>query len=681
MAFNTRTQNRLAALVRRLPGTALVLLLLLAVGGGLLWYLMTQSSAALPEHATLPALNERAAIGWHANGTATLRAASPHDVYATLGYAHGIRRAWQLALWRQTATGRLAEWFGPGVLPLDRHARRLGLGAVAHAAYADLPAPEKARLQAYATGVNAALTGKSLRRHHAFALLDIDPEPWAPWHALAIERLFGWLATPPPTQPARADSVWADTAVASFARDDARFRQWLHLHRFDRSIAWAVRRDSGAFVFQRHVYGSAATPLFQPVVIEQDNRSVQAVSLPGTPFLPTGQAGTRRWTFFLQSALDLTRAPLDSSAVSVDHQRIRTREGNELLLTIPRLPGALPLGPASAPPDTSSSPPTDSVAAPAQPPDPQQTWHLTWAGWRPVSDAAAWHQLVSGQRPSFELLTGSGLWVEKSNWRVQGTPAVTEPLPNGIFVGQTDWARHQAQSLRALLAQPPADLSALSRNDSSSWAAALAPRLLPTLQGLALSDSTITAALTYLRNWDFHYDRASIGAAIWDAWMRALVRRTGNRPTASDTTSGRASRTAFQSAIDTLTHRFGADVRRWRWERIRPDTRHFPVWSADHLVAQDLSTMARTRYAPLTYPGHGHPSVPAGGASLMDSRRPAPAAWDGWSAVNSPLMMRQRQLDLDAFLERYSFGDGGAVRGPIRSGAPVQTTVLLPDEP
>ena len=666
MALNARTQYRLAALARQLPGTALVTLLTLAIGGGLLWHLMSRPGAAISEQATLPVLEQQASVHWHRNGTATLQAASARDVYAALGYVHGSQRAWSLALWRQTATGRLAEWFGEGVLPLDRHARRLGLASFAQKAYAALDASQQARLESYTAGVNAALTGGSLSQHPPFALLDIDPAPWAPWHALAIERLFAWLATPPLTQTARADSVWADAGITKFGTADARFRRWLHLHSFGRSVAWAVRRDTTTFAFQRHVYGSAARAPFQPVVIEHGGPPVEALSVPGTPFLPSGKAGPQRWAFLLHSAVDLTRAPLDTAAVTVDYERIRTRDGGEELMRVSRLPGALPLGPATMPPDTTVPPP--------------DTWQLAWPGWRPVSDVEAWHQLLALQPPSFGLLSGSGLRVEGANQAVQGDPSVVASLPGGVLVGESAWASDQARALRTRLVSPNADLRTLSRSDSSSWAADLTPQLLPSLQGLALSDSTIIAALTYLRNWDFHYDRASIGATIWGAWMQQVARRTGGRPTATDSLGRPVYRATFRAAVDTLTRRYGSDVRRWRWERIRPDVRRFPVWSADSLVAQDLQTMAATRYAPLTFPGGGHPSAPAGGASLMGTRPPT-AAWEGWSFAASPLMARRRALDLDAFLERYSFTDGGIATGPLREGAPVRVTQLLPDAP
>ena len=52
---------------------------------------------------------------------------SDRDVFFALGLAHAQDRLFQMTVLRRAAQGRLAEIYGPGALPADDLARRLGL--------------------------------------------------------------------------------------------------------------------------------------------------------------------------------------------------------------------------------------------------------------------------------------------------------------------------------------------------------------------------------------------------------------------------------------------------------------------------------------------------------------------------------------------------------------------------
>lgn len=692
--------------MRRALIVGLVLIALVMGGSLLLWYFAYEVDDAPPASSSVSHLTQPASIAWQANGVARISAASRSDAIAALGYAHGTQRTWSLALWRQTALGELGEWFGRGLLPLDRHARQLGLGAMAKEAYAQLPDSTQRLLTAYASGVNAALDAGAAQHHDELVLLDLPLAPWQPWHALAIERLVGWLATSPPP-----DSTIAATTSAAqrFFAADARFRQWLHLHGLERSVAWGVRTATGPALFQRHVYGTSALPLVQEVVLEEAGAPAQAgASIPGTPFLVTGRSGRSAWSVLLHSAMDLAFAPVDSSTLDTVHERIRLRDGGEMLFTTSRAPGQLPLGtPDDRPVRPGALPDTLSVADSIAAVDSIRTqrrsvWQVQWSGLRPGSDASAWLTRTP-QAASFSLMSGRGLRIEGGeSWTVTGEPLVVARLDNGILIGQSPWAQAQARSLRTQL-DASASIETLGASDSSAWAAQGASTVLPFLFRAAPSDSLLSEAMTYLRNWDYAYDRASIGASIFESWLRVHRTATDSLPFLRDrapltppddslayvqwTDSLRADslrrsrrlQSTMQQAVQSLANRFGTDPRQWRWERVNATPRHFPVWSADSLVDRNLADLSTTRYAAVDQPGRGHPSTLSGGSSLLDAA-PAPvAAWEGWTsaAPNAPFMVRRPRLLTNVFLGRYAAPDRRPPPFALRSDTTAPATTRL----
>lgn len=689
-----------------------LLLVVLAAGGSLLaWYFAYEVNDAPPSAAPVAHLAEPASIAWQANGVARITAASLSDAVAALGYVHGTQRTWSLALWRQTALGRLGEWFGRGMVPLDRHARQLGLGPLAQEAYAQLPDSTQRLLTAYTSGVNAALDAGAAQQHDELLLLDLAPAPWQPWHSLAIERLVGWLATSPPADSTISAST---AAVRRFVAEDATFRHWLHVHGLERSIAWGVRGAQGPVLFQRHVYGTSALPLVEAVILDVAGEPAwMGAALPGTPFLVTGRSGRGAWSTLLHSPMRLTLAPVDSSALRTVHERIRFRDGGETLFTTSRAPGQLPLGPPDARPvrpgalpDTLSA--ADSIAAVDSIRTPRRSvWQVEWTGLRPVSDASAWLALPHRPAPPFTLMSGRGLHLDRNGtWTVVGEPPVVARFDNGMLVGQSPWAQTQARVLRTQLDAPPS-VEALSARDSSTWAAQGASSVLPFLLRTEPQDTLLSEAVTYLRNWDYAYDRASIGASIFESWLRAhrattdslpFIRTPAPRTPPEDSLAyvqwtdslradslrrSRQLQSTLRQAVDSLMKQFGPDPRRWRWEHVRTTPRYFPVWSADSLVGRDLAGLSNTRYAAVERPGRGHPSTLSGGTSLLDAAPAPAAAWEGWTsaAPAAPFMARRPRMYIDRFLGRYAAPDRPPPPFALRDDTAATATTQLRPSP
>src|SRR5207247_9755328 len=95
------------------------------------------------------------AIDDDGSGVPTVQAEDELGLAFGQGWAHARDRRFQMELYRRTAQGRLAEWFGALALPYDRHFRLFGFEAVAESAVARMPAASRAELSAYAAGVNA----------------------------------------------------------------------------------------------------------------------------------------------------------------------------------------------------------------------------------------------------------------------------------------------------------------------------------------------------------------------------------------------------------------------------------------------------------------------------------------------------------------------------------------------
>ncbi|WP_263788613.1 penicillin acylase family protein [Salinibacter grassmerensis] len=643
---------------------------LAAAAGVVLWWTLSGPVTAPPAEHSIDGLRDTTTVGWTSRHTATIEATDAADALTALGYVHGMKRAWTLTVWRYTALGTLSTAFGGDLVSIDRHARRLGFAHHARRAYDRLDATTQERLQAYARGLNAALQSDRVHQRGPFLRFNLTPERWAPWHSLAIERLVAWTSTAPTPKSALSGS-----GLANFRTADRQLRRWLRLHGRSRSVAWAARGSGDTTqtaLFAKHVLGATADPVVQEVAIRRPGAPpTVTASLPGAPLFPTGRAEGQRWTYLLHSDAELAPVNVDSTEARVRHERIAPSQGDEQLVEIRRYGNGVRVGTMR----------------------PDSAWVLEWSGLRARTDLSRWLTTanLSAERdatPSdFHLVAGEGLRVDSAGaWTVEGQPPVVDRGPTSILVGRSDWAAHQADGLRAQARTGPVAPARWSTSDSSTWAAALLPALVPDLASLDDPDSTTVDARSYLRNWDAVYDPASIGAVVFEEWLRAYQREIGRRPTPADSAffAGPRRRRAFRTAVDSLTRRYGTDVRRWRWERAVPGRRFFPVWAADSLVTEDLSDLSSTRFAPLNRPGRGHASSLSGGAARTDPLPlgPAPTHWDGWmQGPRGDLTVRRLRFDPSGFFARSLRSHDRPPPASVQRASVTNTTRLVPSAP
>jgi penicillin amidase len=161
---------------------SLLVLLLLAAGACVLW-LRSAAKAALPQldgDVHLAGLSAPVIIRRDAHGVPHIDAATQDDMLVAQGYVTAQDRLWQMDSLRRSANGELAEILGPAPLKHDKTQRVLEIRLTAQRIYGHLPATDRARLDAYARGVNLFIA--HCEQSHAlpveFRLLMYRPQPW-----------------------------------------------------------------------------------------------------------------------------------------------------------------------------------------------------------------------------------------------------------------------------------------------------------------------------------------------------------------------------------------------------------------------------------------------------------------------------------------------------------------------
>ncbi|PAP78254.1 penicillin acylase family protein [Rubrivirga marina] len=605
-------------------GVVLVLAAALAAAVGVLAYGTTAPHDGTVEVAGLTA---PATIAWGDSGRVWIEGEDEVALAAGLGYVHAADHGWAAALWRQAAQGRLSEWFGADARALDLHARALGFGGLARRTYDALPEPDRAVLDAYARGASAAFAQPGVAQGDAFIVADVVPEAWAPWDALAVERLHAYLAAPAPS----ADSTWlraarADTAVARFVEADSAFRAFLGVPDGGYDRAYTLAADTsgtGRQLVQQVSGGDSALGLLAPAILRTPDRETLALTIPGTLVSPGGWSGGLGWGVLLGSGLRLE--PYGGPKPPPVYSRIVERDGDETLLEVARDTTGLVLraGRDGARPDTTAAAASDSLG---------RGWRVRWRGFRLGTDLGAFRALRAGRVPaSFTLLDGAGLVATRAEVRVLGSPLAF--AANGTtLVAQDSLARYAAEVLAAAPrgAPPPPDslvsdstlrpITPADREVTSAWAR---DRLRGLIAGLGARDSlddVLQAPYAYLNGWDGAYRADGIAPSLFEWWLEAHRDFTGHLPDPADSLDAALLPSTLRIARAELRDRYGPLPTDWRWGRIQGGPQ-FPV------LGTRRSAAARRFRNGYGAPG-GHPTSLLPGPSIVfPDARPGRAVW------------------------------------------------------
>jgi penicillin amidase len=176
------TSHRARRLLGRIVFALAAIVVAIAIAA---WLLLAGSKARLD--GTLAVHGPAAAIELRrdALGTLTVEGHDRRDVAWGLGFAHAQERYFQMDLMRRVAAGELAALVGAAAIDVDRGHRVHRLRNVAERAYAQLPADQRALLDAYRDGVNSGLSRLRVRPWE-YLLLRTKPEPWRSEDSLLV---------------------------------------------------------------------------------------------------------------------------------------------------------------------------------------------------------------------------------------------------------------------------------------------------------------------------------------------------------------------------------------------------------------------------------------------------------------------------------------------------------------
>lgn len=155
-------------------GALLGLVLLVLLGA---WLFLRASLPQLDGERQGAGLSAEVRIERDASGVPLITGATRPDVAYATGFVHAQERFFQMDLLRRTASGELAELFGPRAVPLDRANRLHRFASRAQATFARLAPAERALLERYAAGVNAGLAALNARPFE-YALTGAAQRPW-----------------------------------------------------------------------------------------------------------------------------------------------------------------------------------------------------------------------------------------------------------------------------------------------------------------------------------------------------------------------------------------------------------------------------------------------------------------------------------------------------------------------
>ena len=119
-----------------------------------------------------------------ARGVPHIRAQNEHDLFFAQGYVEASDRLFQLDLIRRFEYGELAEILGKPALAADENARTVPVRQIVATQWSRLDSREQALLQAFADGINTAMTREPVPVE--FRLLAYRPQPWQAQDSLAV---------------------------------------------------------------------------------------------------------------------------------------------------------------------------------------------------------------------------------------------------------------------------------------------------------------------------------------------------------------------------------------------------------------------------------------------------------------------------------------------------------------
>jgi penicillin G amidase len=187
---------------RVLRWSAVVLLTVILVASTASVWVIRRSFPDYDSVIIMPGLGARVTAHRDNYGIPHLYASNQLDLFRAQGYVHAQDRFWEMDFRRHLTSGRLAELFGPSLVPTDAFLRTMGWRAVAEREWQLLTPDSRANLEAYAAGVNTWMSDNggadaSGAKSLEYAVLGLQNrgytvEPWSPVDSIAWLKAMAW---------------------------------------------------------------------------------------------------------------------------------------------------------------------------------------------------------------------------------------------------------------------------------------------------------------------------------------------------------------------------------------------------------------------------------------------------------------------------------------------------------
>jgi penicillin amidase len=277
-----------------------------------------------------------AAAGRDRLGIPHIEAASMEGALWVQGYVTAQDRLWQMDLLRRISGGELAEVLGPAMLPTDRESRTFGFRRIAQAAAGQLPAEDRAALEAYRRGVNAFLESRRSNLPLEFQILRYQPRPWEVSDSLLIALHMFRVLT----------STWRDEILRRSFLERATPEQVNALlpvrtghEASPGSNAWVVsgaHTASGKPLLANDPHLEYSIPcIWYTVHLKAPGLHVTGASLPGLPGVIIGHNERIAWGV-TNLHFDVQDLYLSEAAVSSATEFIKVRGQADFTLTVQR---------------------------------------------------------------------------------------------------------------------------------------------------------------------------------------------------------------------------------------------------------------------------------------------------------------------------------------------------------
>ncbi len=164
----------------------------------------------------VPALEGPVALVRDGRGVPHIVATSERDLFYAQGFAEATDRLFQMELTRRYALGTLAEVLGPRALQIDEEQRAYGVRDIAAAQWRHLSSRDRANLQSFAAGVNAAMERQPSPVE--FRLLLYRPRPWTVEDSLSVALAVSIALGDSYNDVLERNDVWQRHGAAVFAQ-------------------------------------------------------------------------------------------------------------------------------------------------------------------------------------------------------------------------------------------------------------------------------------------------------------------------------------------------------------------------------------------------------------------------------------------------------------------------------